>query len=237
MGQGRKGNRLGCGRRVILIRSPCGKRGREEQERGLSVLQGVHPMITFRPAYEDDLIQAFEIFYENEVRGETSPPPLPDSRSTALAHILRTGTVYVAEDNSRLLAFAAAITRDQVTYLTDLFVRPDQQSSGLGQALLHSVLSSSQDGVHCTQSSTDPRALALYIRSGMRPQWPNFCLRLEKHVLGEQWPTDLKVVEAHPDDPALVAGDAQVSGRHRHRITSTGSTSSRQCRSGFSKMG
>src|SRR5262249_8412773 len=118
--------------------------------------------------------------------------------------------------NSHLLAFAAAITRDKVTYLTDLFVRPDQQSSRLGQALLRTVLSSSSDGgVRCTQSSTDPRALALYIRSGMRPQWPNFCLRLEKHAQGKQWSTDLKVVEAHPGDPALVEWDARVSGRHR----------------------
>src|SRR5438874_309557 len=106
-------------------------------------------MITFRPAQGDDLVQAFEIFYENEIRGEPSPPPLPDARPTMLAHILRTGTVYVAEDNSHILAFAAAITRDKVAYLTDLFVRPDQQSSRLGQTLLRSVLSSSSDEVRC----------------------------------------------------------------------------------------
>ncbi|GHO48355.1 GNAT family N-acetyltransferase [Ktedonospora formicarum] len=172
-------------------------------------------MITIRPAHADDLAQAFEIFYENEIHGESSPPPLPDARPATLAHILRTGIVYVAEDNGHMLAFAAAMTRGKVTYLTDLFVRPDQQSSRLGQTLLRSVLSSSPDGVRCTQSSTDPRALALYIRSGMHPQWPNFCLRLEKDALGEQWPTDLKVVEAHPGDPELVEWDAQVSGRHR----------------------
>ena len=30
--------------------------------------------------------------------------------------------------------------------------------------------------IYCTFSSTDPRALALYIRMGMRPQWPHFNL-------------------------------------------------------------
>lgn len=172
-------------------------------------------MITFRPAYADDLVQAFGIFYKNEIRDEPFPPPLPDREPTTLAHILQTGTVYVAEEADRILAFAAAITRDKVTFLTDLFVHPDQQSSHLGQTLLHAVMPSSADGIHCTQSSNDPRALALYIRSGMRPQWPNFCLRLEEHASSEKWHTNLKIVEADPGDPALVAWDAQVSGRHR----------------------
>ena len=43
------------------------------------------------------------------------------------------------------------------------------------------------------QSSTDPRALALSIRSGMCPPMAQFFLRLEKHASGEQWPTDLNV--------------------------------------------
>jgi hypothetical protein len=172
-------------------------------------------MITFRPAHADNLTQAFEIFYQNEMRDEPSPPPRPDREPATLAHILRTGTVYVAEDAGRNCAFAAAITRDKVTFLTDLFVHPDQQSSRLGQTLLHAVIPSSADEIRCTQSSTDPRALALYIRSGMRPQWPNFCLRLEAHASSEKWHTDLKIVEADPDDPALVAWDAQVSGRRR----------------------
>lgn len=79
-------------------------------------------MIPFRPAHADDLAQAFALFYENEVCDEPSPPPLLDRRPMTLAHILRTGMVYVAEDAERILAFAAAITRDKGTFLTDLFV-------------------------------------------------------------------------------------------------------------------
>jgi len=120
-------------------------------------------MITFRPACANDLAQAFEVFYENEIRDEPSSPSLPENGLTTLAHILRTGTMYVAEDNRHILAFAAAITRDRVTFLTDLFVRPDQQSSRLGQRLLQYVMPSSGDGVYCTMSSIDPRALALYM--------------------------------------------------------------------------
>ena len=171
-------------------------------------------MITFRPAYENDLTQASEVVYENDIRDELSPPPFP-GRSATLVHIFHTGTVYVAEENGRILAFAAAITRSNVTFLTDLFVRPDQQSSRLGQTLLQHVLPLSADSIRCTMSSTDSRALALYIRSGMRPQWPNFCLRLDEPASVEKLRTNLETVEAEAGDPALVEWDAQASGRSR----------------------
>lgn len=172
-------------------------------------------MVAFRAARESDLVQAFEVFYENEIRGEVNPPPLPAEPTQALAHILRTGKVYVAEENGRILAFAASITRDKITFLTDLFVRPDQQSSRLGQTLLQHVLPPLEDGVRCTMSSTDPRALALYIRSGMRPQWPHFCLRLAGSAPTVKLDVKLEIVEAEIHDAEIVKWDARASGRHR----------------------
>ncbi len=124
-------------------------------------------MTIFRPAQATDLAQAYEVFYENETANTPDLPPSSEIPSY-LRHVLQTGTMYVAERDGHILGFAAAITRDRVTFLTDLFVRPDQQSSQLGRTLLQHVLP--QNGqIRCTMSSTDPRALALYIRSGMRP--------------------------------------------------------------------
>lgn len=171
-------------------------------------------MITFRLALEQDLLQACEVVYENEILGEASPPPFPGGSKTLL-HIFRTGTVYVAEEQGRVLAFAAAITRDNVSFLTDLFVRPILQSARLGQTLLQHVLPPVEGHIRCTMSSTDPRAIALYIRSGMRPQWPNFCLRLDEPAPAERLSTDLEVVEAEVGDPALLAWDACISGKRR----------------------
>lgn len=171
-------------------------------------------MITFRPALEQDLIQASEVVYENDILGEASPPPFP-GRSTTLLHIFRTGTVYVAEEQGRVLAFAAAITRDNVTFLTDLFVRPNLQSARLGQTLLQHVLPPVEEQIRYTMSSTDPRALALYIRAGMRPQWPNFCLHLDEPAPAERLSTDLEIVESEAGDPALLEWDARISGKHR----------------------
>ena len=169
-------------------------------------------MVQFRPAQETDLAQVYDVFYENEVLDVQNPPP-PDANPTDLWHIFETGTVYVAEDNGTILAFAAAITRGDITFLTDLFVRPARQSAQLGRQLLRYVLPE-DNHVHCTVSSTDPRALALYIRSGMSPVWPHFCLRLDK-PLANTLPTNVTTLEGTPGDPELIQWDAQISGRLR----------------------
>ncbi len=170
-------------------------------------------MTIFRLAREDDLPQAYDIFYENEV-GETSgPSPLDAGLMPYLRHVLGTGTMYVAERDDGVAAFAGSIARGDVRYLTDLFVRPRAQSAGLGQTLLRHVLPA--DGrVHYTCSSTDPRALALYIRSGMQPQWPHLNLRLNR-PLGGLPVADVETVEARADDPALARWDTEIGGRPR----------------------
>lgn len=170
-------------------------------------------MTIFRPAHETDLRAVYEVFYQNEVL-DSPHPPSPGDVPSYLRHVLQTGTMYVAEQDEKVLAFAGAITRGNITFLTDLFVWPAHQSGQLGKTLLHSVLPQ-DDRVHCTMSSSDPRALALYIRAGMRPQWPHFALRLEKPTHEMPLTPGMEIIEADPGDPALVRWDAQVSGRLR----------------------
>ena len=170
-------------------------------------------MTDFRPAHERDLRSIYKVFYLNEVLDSLNPPEMSDTPSY-LRHILQTGTIYVAEQDGEVLAFAGAITRGTVTFLTDLFVKPTLQSNQLGKTLLHAVLPQSSL-IRCTESSSDPRALALYIREGMRPQWPYFALRLEKPAREMSSMYDVEIVEAGVDDPELVRWDAQVSGRLR----------------------
>jgi GNAT superfamily N-acetyltransferase len=170
-------------------------------------------MTIFRPAQEADLRPMYNVFYQNEVH-DNPRTPLPGDIPTYLHHVLETGAMYVAEQDGEVLAFAGAITRGSITFLTDLFVKPTHQSSQLGKTLLHTVLPQ-DDHIHCTLSSSDPRAQALYIRAGMRPLWPHFALRLEKPVYKEVATHDVEIVEADPGDPELVRWDAQVCGRWR----------------------
>ena len=170
-------------------------------------------MEVFRSANEAELRSVYEVFYQNELL-DNPHLPLPGDIPPYLSHVLQTGTLYVAEKDGKILAFAGAITRGNISFLTDLFVLPSHQSGQLGKTLLRCVLPQ-DDLIHCTMSSSDPRALALYIRAGMRPQWPHFALRLEKST--HTWPltSDMEIIEADPADPALISWDAQISGRLR----------------------
>jgi GNAT superfamily N-acetyltransferase len=170
-------------------------------------------MAIIRPANESDLRAIYEVFYQNEVLDNPQPPPAGETPSY-LQHVLQTGTLYVAEQDGKILAYAGAITRGMVSFLTDLFVWPSHQSGQLGKTLLHTVLPQ-DERIHCTSSSSDPRALALYIRAGMGPQWPHFALRLAQTTRTCNVVPDIEVIEADPADPDLIHWDAQISGRLR----------------------
>jgi len=171
----------------------------------------------FRAARASDLASMYTVYCLNEVSAAQAEGILaspPQTVPATLRHVFETGTMYVAEQDGTILAFAGAITRGSVTFLTDLFVRPQTQSAGLGKALLQYVLPREQS-IHCTMSSTDPRAQALYIRYGMQPVFPHFNLRWQGRAHEEPFPADIEVVEGQVGDPALLEWDAQVSGRAR----------------------
>ena len=169
--------------------------------------------VTIRHAREADLPEVYDVFYENEVADDPNPPP-PGEIPALLKHELATGEMAVAQRDGRIVAFASLITRGSIAYLAELFVRPGQQSAHLGTRLLHHVLP--KDGrICCTLSSRDPRALALYVRAGMRPQWPNLWLRAHTARLGALPRGEVAVVAARPDDAELLRWDTRISGRHR----------------------
>lgn len=180
---------------------------------------------SIRPATTADLDQVHDIWYRAEIEDFPHPPPR-GAVPPIFQHEIDTGQMYVAEAGERILGYTALITRGEIAYLAELYVRDDVQSSGVGQALLERVLPRpchqvGRDGFSrpltcCTLSSDDPRALALYIRAGMRPRWPHFLLHADSHHLRELSPTDrVEIVPARPGDPDLVRWDADVSGRNR----------------------
>ncbi len=169
--------------------------------------------LEIRPATAVDLPGIYDVFYENEVSDESDPPP-PGIVPSYLKHELATGEMLVAERDGHIIAFAALIVRSSIAYLAELFVRPAHQSTNIGKTLLHQIVPKGAR-ICCTLSSSDPRALALYVRAGMRPQWPNIWLRTSTTRLGTLPPSAVEVVEAQPGDHELVRWDAAVSGRNR----------------------
>lgn len=181
-----------------------------------SITKQINPsrdMTLIRPAREADLRALYEVWYQTEVVDNPNPPS-PGEVPAYLSHVLRTRTIFVAEQDGEVLAFAGTIRRGNIAFLTDLFVRPACQSGQLGKTLLQAVFPQTAKLVHCTISSSDPRALALYIRAGMQPQWPFFALHGEKPSL--RLPDQgIEFIEADPADPELIEWDAQIGGRRR----------------------
>jgi GNAT superfamily N-acetyltransferase len=94
--------------------------------------------------------------------------------------VLTHGLLLVAGHNDEIIGFVGTAPVGALTMVTDLFVRPDRQSLGVGAALLAAALPSS--GL-CVASSKDVRALARYTKAGMTARWPLYYLRGEATCL------------------------------------------------------
>lgn len=171
--------------------------------------------VVVRAANDDDLPQIYDLYYA-DATGHTADPGSRPSTILDIHHEYAAGTMLVVDEAGVILGFASVTTRGQVAFLSSLFVRPDAQSRRLGRALLNHVLP--QDGtLLCTLSSSDPRAMALYTRFGMRPRWPNLLLQGGAPRQTPLRTPSAQVGEADPADEALVTWDAAVAGRPRPR--------------------
>lgn len=168
--------------------------------------------IAIRRATAADLLAVNDIFYEEETRGEPDPPLR--RMLGYYAHVLRAGELYVTERAGTVLGFSGRILRGDVSFLTDLFVRPEVQSSRIGAALLRAALPD-DGGVRCTYASSDHRALSLYTRAGMQPRYPQCGLRAAADRIRPLGATAVTLGEAAPTDPELARWDAEICGRHR----------------------
>lgn len=152
--------------------------------------------MNIRPATDADIPAMTAIFEAND-----EPVSWPDvPRPPYVEHLLtRPATrVVVGELDGSVAGLAATIDVGgaERRFLSDLYVDPARQSRGLGSAMLREVFGDARDRM--TFSSRDPRALASYIRSGMRPWWPLLYVEVEAGASGTHDPG----VEALPADVA-----------------------------------
>jgi GNAT superfamily N-acetyltransferase len=169
---------------------------------------------TLRPARISDAAAMYEVWYRAEPEPDKPSLSRDAWRLGYFEHVVTNGGVLVATDRNRLVGFAALLERSGVVYLSDLFVNPASQSSGIGRRFLTEILAG-RTGVICTLSSTDPRALPLYVRAGMRPAWPNLWLLADSNALAQPEHEGVRVEEADPGNGDLIGWDAELSGRVR----------------------
>jgi GNAT superfamily N-acetyltransferase len=135
-----------------------------------------------RPAIDADLPAITAILEAND-----EPVTWPDvPRPPYVEHLLsRPGLrLVVGELGGTVAGVAGSIEVGDPgrRFLSDLYVDPARQSRGLGTAMLRAAMEGAAERM--TFSSSDPRALSVYIRAGMRPWWPLLYLECEAGVLG-----------------------------------------------------
>lgn len=132
-----------------------------------------------RRAQEDDLPGLGDVFvaaasslverYRPEQLGHL--PLEPAGRLPMYRHLLATGAVFQAEDPDPV-GFSAAVIRDGVWFLSQLWVIPDRHGSGIGSRLLDEALAWGRgSSAFSVVASPHPAAQILYLRASMYPLW------------------------------------------------------------------
>ena len=96
---------------------------------------------------------------------------VPGERVPLYEHLLRSGAIFVAEDPGPV-GFSAAVIRDGVWFLSQLWVLPERHASGIGAMLLDEALGWGRgSSAFSVVSSPHPPAQLLYLRASMFPVW------------------------------------------------------------------
>lgn len=139
-------------------------------------------------------------------------------RPDYLDHELATGRTMVADVDGEVVGFGGLLIRGGVAHLGDLFVQKGLLGKGIGGAILTRLLGSLEAGtVRVTFASSDPRALPLYARAGMRPLMPVVYLSGGRREAARAAPAEevpVRETGAAGLD-AVVELDAAASGRSR----------------------
>ncbi|MCI0398224.1 MAG: GNAT family N-acetyltransferase [Chloroflexi bacterium] len=142
--------------------------------------------VTYRPGTAADSYATFRVFEETfadlSQRLGHGPTSWPDpealarmwaERGSLYNHLAETAEEYwLAERNGQVVGFARSILRGDVRQLTEFFVRPGEQSAGMGRALLSRAFPVEGVAHRSIIASPDTRALALYMKLGVYPRFP-----------------------------------------------------------------
>jgi GNAT superfamily N-acetyltransferase len=130
------------------------------------------PAPAIRAATPDDIPAIRSIL---AAHGNDGPVRTVDIVGPYVAHLVGHHRAMVSESDDGIVAFGAAVDAGIAVHLADLFVRPDLLGRGIGRPLLAAVFGDAWR--RTTFASDDPRALPIYVRAGMAPQW--VCLYVE----------------------------------------------------------
>jgi GNAT superfamily N-acetyltransferase len=158
--------------------------------------------VDLRPAAAGDLPEQFEVF--ELAQRELHKRRGADWRARDFSewerlqlHLLHHDGArsFVAEEAGRVVGFTAAWARDDVWFLSALFVHPEHQARGIGQRLLSLAWGNGYSRRSTITEALQPVSTASYARRGLIPTTPILALD------GKPRATEPERLEPAPPDP------------------------------------
>jgi GNAT superfamily N-acetyltransferase len=137
--------------------------------------------ITYRPARFEDLEDAERVAQEagNELRVRHGGRPSPAPPSIAFPKFCLAEDpdgLWVAEDGDTIVGFGFSWMTGKFWFLSQLFVRPEMQAKGIGQALLSKTLIQAERNGAANRAlitfAYNIASIGLYLNNGLYPREP-----------------------------------------------------------------
>ena len=137
--------------------------------------------ITYRPAKPEDLEEAERVVQQsgNALRVRHGRQPWPAPPSTAFPQFCLaqdSSGLWVAVDGDTIVGFGFSWMTEKFWFLSQLFVRPETQAKGIGQALLSKTLLQAERNGAANRALITPAynmaSTGLYLQNGLYPREP-----------------------------------------------------------------
>src|SRR6202045_3625443 len=137
--------------------------------------------IPYRPAKPEDLEEAERVVQQSgnalRVRHGRQPWPAPPSIAFPKFCLARDPSgLWVAEDRDTIVGFGFSWMTEKFWFLSQLFVRPETQAKGIGQALLSKTLMQAECNGATNRALIPPAyniaSTGLYLHNGLYPREP-----------------------------------------------------------------
>jgi GNAT superfamily N-acetyltransferase len=137
--------------------------------------------IAYRPARLEDLEEAERVVQEsgNALRVRHGRQPWPAPPPTAFPKFCLAqdpAGLWVAADGDTILGFGFSWMTEKFWFLSQLFVRPETQAKGIGQALLSKTLMQAERNGAANRALITPAyniaSTGLYLKNGLYPREP-----------------------------------------------------------------
>lgn len=135
--------------------------------------------ITYRPAKPEDLAEAERVVQQsgNALRVRHGRPPWPAPPPTAFPKFCVAqdpSGLWVAENGDTIIGFGFSWMTETFWFLSQLFVRPETQAKGIGQALLSKTLMQAERNGAANRALITPAyniaSTGLYLKNGLYPR-------------------------------------------------------------------